>query len=50
VARIVVRELVQGEQPATDECAIWRAFRATPEGRQYTAAALKAAADLPLAG
>ena len=50
VARIVVRELERGE-PATAEYELWRAFRATPEGRQYTnAAAMKAAADLPLAG
>jgi hypothetical protein len=50
IARIVIREMVRGEQPATDEYLIWRDYRATREGQPYdSAAALKAAADLPLA-
>jgi hypothetical protein len=47
VARIVIRELVRGEQPATDEFLIRRDYRATPEGQPYdSAAARKAAARI----
>lgn len=45
VARITIRELVPGEQPATEEFLVWETFRASPDGRPFsTAAALKAAA------
>jgi hypothetical protein len=48
VARIVIRDLVRGEQPATDEFLIWRDYRATPEGQPYdSAAAARKAAALP---
>jgi hypothetical protein len=50
VAQIVIRELVRGEQPATNEWLIWRDYRETAEGQPFdNAAALKAAAALPLA-
>jgi hypothetical protein len=48
VARIVIRDLVRGEQPATDEFLIWRDYRATPEGQPYDSAAARKAAPLPL--
>ncbi|UEM08172.1 hypothetical protein JL101_036045 (plasmid) [Skermanella rosea] len=45
LARITVRELVPGEQPATEEFLVWETYRASPEGRPFTsAAALEAAA------
>jgi hypothetical protein len=48
VARIVIRDLVRGEQPATDEFLIRRDYRATPEGQPYDSAAARKAAALPL--
>ena len=45
IASITVRELVIGEQPATDEFLAWQAFRSSPAGLEYTDdAAFKAAA------
>lgn len=45
IARITVRELVPGEQPATEELLVWETYRALPDGRPYTStAALDAAA------
>jgi hypothetical protein len=48
VARIAIRDLVRGEQPATDEFLIWRDYRATPEGQPYDSAAARKAAASPL--
>lgn len=45
IRRIVIRDLIPGEQPATEEFLVWETFRAAPEGAPYDrAAAFKAAA------
>jgi hypothetical protein len=47
IRRIVIRDLVPGEQPATEEFLVWETYRATPDGKPHTSeAALKAAATV----
>lgn len=48
IERIVVRPIVPGEQPATDEFLAWETYRAMPEGKPFTTAAALTAAKAAL--